>query len=81
MGINWNEGLCIDNGIIDDEHKVVIAKANVFLDQDKQFTDIKQAKQYLGELRDHVAIHLMHEEDYQKSIGLCTHGDGQLLLP
>ncbi len=79
MGIKWKEELCIDNGIIDNEHKVIIDKANLFLDQDKQFTDINQAKQYLGVLRDHMAIHLVHEEDYQKSIGFSGLNEHKML--
>lgn len=68
MGLKWSNELSFDHGQLDEEHKIFIDLANLFIDQGKKFIDIPQAETYLDKLRAHLVTHMQHEEDYQESI-------------
>ena len=69
MDIKWNEQISIDNGVLDEEHKIFIDIANKFIHQDKQFSDLNQAREFLVNLKDHLLAHFKNEEDYQREVG------------
>jgi hemerythrin len=68
MDIKWNDKISIDHGVLDEEHKVFIDLANKFIHQDKRFSDLKQARKFLADLKGHLLLHFKNEEDYQREI-------------
>lgn len=68
MEIKWSDQLSIDGGLLDEEHKAMIQKTNMFLKMGKTFDSADQARQFLIGLKEHLAIHTAHEEEYLQQI-------------
>lgn len=69
MEIHWNDKLAIDNGVIDDDHRLAIFIANDFIRMKKHEMTRERAIEVIDALRLHMRRHCQREEHFQKSIG------------
>ena len=67
----WNDKLCLGVKVMDDEHKVLIDKINIFievLEQQYHKKDTESLYQVFTNLAEFTIVHFAHEENYMKSI-------------
>lgn len=69
MHIAWRPQMSVDNGVIDDDHRQIIAIINEFLDIEEKSASAQECLQVLGKLDHYTKVHFKREVALQKSIG------------
>jgi hemerythrin len=71
--ITWSDDLVIDNGLIDDQHKMAIYIINRFIEMRRHFRSPAQAIEILDTLKTLTKYHFAYEEEVQRKINypLC----------
>ncbi|MEZ5840992.1 MAG: hemerythrin family protein [Hyphomicrobiales bacterium] len=68
MEIRWDEKLTIDNGVIDDDHRIAIFIVNDFIHMKSHEACRERAIEIIDTLRRHMRHHFVREEAFQRSI-------------
>ena len=73
--ITWDERLVVDEGMIDDDHKLLIEIVNEFILIRKHFRTAQQARDIIERLGKYASFHFRREEELQQQIGFPTAND------
>lgn len=68
MELTWNDRLTIDNGVIDDDHRIAIFIVNQFIDMKHHEPTRQRALEVIDVLRRHMHHHFEREEAFQRSV-------------
>jgi hemerythrin-like metal-binding protein len=66
LSIKWRDGMEIDHGVIDEDHKTLIAIINEFLDP--AHDDMTRSSRALDDLRHYASVHFAREEALQQAV-------------
>ena len=66
MPILWREAMSVDGGVIDRDHKALIAIINEFGDTLPHINAREHLKSIVSKLRNYANIHFRREESFQR---------------